>query len=270
MSPNVERARAFTLIELLVVIAIIAIIAALIFPVYARVRETARGTSCLSNLRQIGLATNLYVQDYEETFPMSRFPDPNHLLSGCTSVIIEEPSGGLEGSSVNWKRAIAPNLKNLAVFQCPSNGHTWDPGIFGATPGDESNSYYPKSERLAISYAYNGSFFHEAVPPCWYGEQQPRPRSMVEIEESSNLILLVESRFGFTDLGGWFIPKRGPRGGSEGAFQSHNSACNWLFTDQHAKRLKLQSTCRSKMWTDRYIDKGGGCEKLEQIADEYR
>ena len=63
--------RGFTLIELLVVIAVVAILAALLFPVFAQVREDARKTSCLSNERQLGAALLLYVQDYDEQFPQS-------------------------------------------------------------------------------------------------------------------------------------------------------------------------------------------------------
>ena len=65
--------KAFTLIELLVVIAIIAILAAILFPVFAQAREKARQTSCLSNLKQIGLGLMMYTQDYDETYPMNLF-----------------------------------------------------------------------------------------------------------------------------------------------------------------------------------------------------
>src|SRR5437667_8060368 len=64
--------KGFTLIELLVVIAIIAILAAILFPVFARAREAARKTSCLSNMKQLGLASNMYKQDYDECYADSR------------------------------------------------------------------------------------------------------------------------------------------------------------------------------------------------------
>src|SRR2546429_6669246 len=66
-----RRSSGFTLIELLVVIAIIAILAALLFPVFAQARAKARQTTCVSNLKQVGLAINMYLSDYDETFPWS-------------------------------------------------------------------------------------------------------------------------------------------------------------------------------------------------------
>src|SRR5438093_5568418 len=66
-----QRSKGFTLIELLVVIAIIAILAAILFPVFAQAREKARAITCVSNIKQIGLATAMYVQDYDETFPIA-------------------------------------------------------------------------------------------------------------------------------------------------------------------------------------------------------
>src|SRR5436305_5617690 len=79
-----KNRKAFTLIELLVVIAIIAILAAILFPVFAKAREKARQASCLSNLKQIGLATMQYVQDYDETYYPHRWnsgPDSNPLIA---------------------------------------------------------------------------------------------------------------------------------------------------------------------------------------------
>ena len=266
------RRSGFTQIELLVVIAIIAVLAALLFPVFARAREAARSIACLSNMRQLGLAFDLYLQDYDDTYPMSRFPDATHTLSPCSSGSPDaSPSDNLEGSSLNWKRALAPYVKNIAVFQCPSNSYAWkqvDP--YSSALGDESNWFYPPSQRLPISYAYNGSFFHEAVPACWYGEATERPRNAAEISAPSNLILLLESRFSFPDLGDWFLPKRGPDGGDQGPFQSHNGGCNWAFADGHAKWLKPQATCQGHMWSDIYPDRTHGCSKLSQLAPEYQ
>src|SRR5437763_813925 len=70
--------RGFTLIELLVVIAIIAILAAILFPVFAQARESARTISCLSNMKQIGLSIEMYSQDYDERFPMGTYPGPRN------------------------------------------------------------------------------------------------------------------------------------------------------------------------------------------------
>jgi prepilin-type N-terminal cleavage/methylation domain-containing protein len=95
-------ARGFTLIELLVVIAIIAILAAILFPVFAKAREQARKTSCLSNLKQIGMATMAYTQDYDETLPMASLgacPGPN---------------------AFGWADMIYPYVRNAGVFNCPS------------------------------------------------------------------------------------------------------------------------------------------------------
>jgi len=102
------RKKGFTLIELLVVIAIIAILAAILFPVFAKAREKARQTSCLSNFRQIGLAFIMYAQDYDEMFPS---------YGG--------PAGGPTGE---WYDKIPPYMKNDQIFWCPSAQIYWTGG----------------------------------------------------------------------------------------------------------------------------------------------
>lgn len=102
----------FTLIELLVVIAIISILAAILFPVFARARENARRTSCLSNTKQLGLALMQYVQDYDETFPMANSP----LGAGQTT------PDGLQwtAGAIYWPQIVYPYHKSLQVYWCPS------------------------------------------------------------------------------------------------------------------------------------------------------
>jgi prepilin-type N-terminal cleavage/methylation domain-containing protein/prepilin-type processing-associated H-X9-DG protein len=114
----------FTLIELLVVIAIIAILAAILFPVFAQAREKARTISCLSNTKQIGLATMMYVQDYDETFFSQPWP------GGCpmsqTGYWTDGPSSGLVQPQQHWATLIYPYVKNGQLFHCPSfSGSTY-------------------------------------------------------------------------------------------------------------------------------------------------
>ena len=106
--------KAFTLIELLVVIAIIAILAAILFPVFAKVREKARQASCASNMKQVSLAIMQYTQDYDETFPLAN-----------TGLYQWSP----------WNQAVLPYVKSLAVFNCPDDSSAGAPMPTGAGGG---------------------------------------------------------------------------------------------------------------------------------------
>lgn len=99
-----RRSRAFTLIELLVTIVIIAILEAILFPVFARARENARRSSCMSNLKQIGLGIMMYVQDYDDTYPS-----------------VQRYISGDSGSTTYWYYTIRPYLKNDQIYRCPSS-----------------------------------------------------------------------------------------------------------------------------------------------------
>lgn len=134
---NQSTRRGFTLIELLVVIAIIAILAAILFPAFAKARESARRASCSSNLKQIGLAILQYKQEYDEKYPS--FGPP---------------------VTVGWADAVQPFLKSTQLFQCPSEptGANSDPNATnflggGTGPGAYSDYFYNGGLNF-----YNGSF----------------------------------------------------------------------------------------------------------------
>jgi prepilin-type N-terminal cleavage/methylation domain-containing protein/prepilin-type processing-associated H-X9-DG protein len=122
--------RGFTLIELLVVIAIIAILAAILFPVFAKAREAARATACKNNLKQIGTGMAMYVQDYDETYP------------------------GRSQLYGHWGYAVQPYIKNFNVFQCPSNPIKNN----NATGGPDPSGQYVK-----VSYGINAWIFGNPI-----------------------------------------------------------------------------------------------------------
>lgn len=107
------KRRAFTLIELLVVISIIAVLAAILFPVFARARENARRTSCLNNLKQIGLGMMMYAQDYDETYP------PYQRTSSEAP-----PFPFWQTNRWEWAHMIFPYTKNTQVYRCPNGNDT--------------------------------------------------------------------------------------------------------------------------------------------------
>lgn len=130
------RNRAFTLIELLVVIAIIAILAAILFPVFAQAREKARTASCSSNVRQLGLGVRMYVQDYDERFPFGGWM-PN------------------ADATWEWQNSTASYIKNKGIYYCPSSGD------------DNENPSNPQEwawNRNPVSYLYNNQLGINRTP----------------------------------------------------------------------------------------------------------
>lgn len=120
-----KRSNAFTLIELLVVIAIISILAAILFPVFARSREAARKTTCTSNLKQIGMAAFMYAQDYDETFPWLMQDKRNNIdQTGFSWGMVSGPpkwSVDINGKrGVFMEAAFQPYIKNTGIFVCPT------------------------------------------------------------------------------------------------------------------------------------------------------
>ena len=157
MSPDTSASsrRAFTLIELLVVIAIIAILAAILFPVFAQAREAARKTMCLNYNKQLGLGLQMYAQDYDEMLPSWPFqPDST----------IANPMFQTWGHAM-WVEATMPYIKSGGVFACP-NGPK-NPGYLRGPAGNQAyvhlayneyimNSNWGKSSLAALSGGVNG------------------------------------------------------------------------------------------------------------------
>ncbi|MBW3622976.1 MAG: DUF1559 domain-containing protein [Armatimonadetes bacterium] len=130
-SPLDSSRRGFTLIELLVVIAIIAILAAILFPVFAKARERARQTSCASNMKQIGIALHAYFSDWDDTLP----PLEVYITYG---------------DGKGWTERVRSYNKSLTLFQCPSDYHNFSYGMnWGATSSNRGTVDYTAEVKLA-------------------------------------------------------------------------------------------------------------------------
>jgi prepilin-type N-terminal cleavage/methylation domain-containing protein/prepilin-type processing-associated H-X9-DG protein len=215
-SSFIKTSKGFTLIELLVVIAIIAILAAILFPVFARARENARRASCMSNLKQIGLGVMQYTQDYDEKMP-------SRVNFGT--------------QTQNWREVIQPYVKSTQLFACPSNtGNT-----LTTYPRYDNNG--PKR-----SYSINGDNTNigGTAPTGNNGDAA----SLSGIASVSQVILVGET------AAGWEYPEMYVGAPDATAFANamftpgHLGNSNYLFVDGHVKAMKPLATATPvNMWT---------------------
>ena len=162
----------FTLIELLVVIAIISILAAILFPVFAKAREKARQTSCESNLKQIGLGILQYVQDYDEMFPIGQ--------AGGGGVVNASSTGfGSSERGPGWAGQIYSYVKSAGLFACPD-----DP---------TSAITYTTTPLTPVSYLYNSNLTHQAQTgaPNW---DFPTGVNNAKLTAPTNIVMLFEQQ----------------------------------------------------------------------------
>ena len=237
-----HKKSAFTLIELLVVIAIIAILAAILFPVFARARENARRASCQSNLKQIGLGILQYVQDYDEKMPSSQ----------NDGIFVNAP----------WHVLIQPYVKSYQLFKCPSNTST---GAVNDTKKPEAQAAGVPTAGVPVSYMCNGGYTATdqfggtddfARPFTWYGAKGAT--SLASINSPATTLFVIEQAGGDTrplaiELGVF----TGTTGNPASQFTNHLTTTNMLFGDGHVKAMKPSQTATStiNMWTN---DNGNG------------
>ncbi|MES2464176.1 MAG: prepilin-type N-terminal cleavage/methylation domain-containing protein [Armatimonadota bacterium] len=220
----VRTNRGFTLIELLVVIAIIAILAAILFPVFSKAREKARQTSCLANEKQMGTAWQMYTQDYDEM------------------VVPWSTTGASGGSAFIWDRILQPYTKSEGVLLCPSAGdsftsYTYSASVGGATAAEPIRTLaaiaYPAQTPI-IGECVGGAAFADPTNniPGWSwsfiipdatGGQQARGVKYIKFE---NGVATGEKT--------WILSTERNNAGSIKANQ-HNEGANYSFADGHAK-----------------------------------
>ena len=222
-----RRARGFTLIEILIVITIIAILAALLFPVFARTRENARRTACISNLKQIGLGLMQYIQDADEQ-------NTRQWYGGNSGP--SDPMG--TGDRYKWMDAIFPYVKNEALFNCPSHAL---PVTIGTSTFDK---YQFRNGRHWGSYAANVAYYPNSSTGPFYGPFQSRSQSTWEAPASTVYAVDGAGRFEVAWPDGPNPPiNPGPPRNLYSPFQMierHLDTCSVLFCDGHAKALKLE------------------------------
>jgi len=244
---SVQKRRAFTLIELLVVIAIIAILAAILFPVFARARAQARKTVCLSNMKQVALGSMMYTQDFDETFPVERNPNTYNPPA---------PNG------YTWHYSVYPYTKNKQMWHCPEDSRNvaWNEGYLDA------QLFGPWNVDSHLSYAYNGAVFDNS-----------NGVKLANFQAPAQVIMVLDSRMEYPDLGYWCTPwdLSSPFGlVGAGAWTSHGGICNWAFADGHVKSIKLAATAAPTwMWYEGNVNQNDVTNFLNGINNtntEYR
>ncbi len=204
------RRNGFTLIELLVVIAIIAILAAILFPVFARAREKARQTNCLSNVKQIMLGVLMYAQDYDEMLPNEQY---------------NFGGGGNAAGDGTWRGAIFPYVKNAQLFECPS--HSLGGTVFDGRYDDQT---------LNASYAINDWHQDSGSP------SPPQNQPLARVVSPSQTIFILESSGPADDICPSAI-EHGQMPRDMTAARRHNDGANYGFVDGHAKWLQPTDLC---------------------------
>jgi len=230
-----HRRPAFTLIELLVVIAVIAILAAILFPVFAQAREKARQTSCLSNLKQIGSAYMMYAQDFDEGLP----PHVTERTAPAGT-----PDTAAARAPYSYKTKLAPYVKNEQVFKCPSAPAWPAPG-----PGRWFTTDYGNNHNEANLPAATQRAWYQANPDFGFNETTP----LASIAFPAQFILIGDAgrASGLPSRGGmypqpWaFDDSAQPDANQQARFlPRHSAGGNLAYADGHARWTRPEKTWR--------------------------
>ena len=255
--------KGFTLIELLVVIAIIAILAAILFPVFAQAREKARQASCLSNVKQLGTATQLYIDDYDETLPYRmRFDGwPGSEWDSyprCSLGPVQDPwIGGISPAAMTWMDCIFPYVKNLQIYVCPSFRKTvkWD---FWAknllVPG-----YGYNADLMPAGSTYENCSANQVVPGIALGEIKNTAETVFICDtgsENGNMSGAATWSKGAVYPGFVDTSMEASWAGWNSGLR-HISGANFCMADGHAKYFKKN---QGPLETDVYATTGNGAK----------
>jgi len=225
------KSTGFTLIELLVVIAIIAILAAILFPVFAQAREAARLTQCVSNLKQIWQAMQMYVDDHDETMPPRR-----GFLPGFN-----------ENLCLTWKHLILPYHKNAELFRCPTNPASRVPDQ--AADPSTCPSNLQMQPRFMRGYFYHHAFFKSSFQAGSAGWWAGAGYRYSQITHPATAIVIGENKDIFPDYGQWIsFFRRGqwdqmPYSNWGANHRGSDLQSNLVFADGHAKYTHWNATC---------------------------
>ena len=266
--------RGFTLIELLVVIAIIAILAAILFPVFAKAREKARQGSCLSNEKQIGVALMQYVQDYDETYPQSYY-------------YLNPAVGGAAGY-FQWSYTTQPYIRNWQIFVCPGDKNR------GLAPTNDFDYQAPRISYISNEVLMGRPRAHfQAVPMA----AVDAPAGLIAVSEITDYPFAIGGSSGISGYAykshrpmNHTVPWNNDSAASppyrqvtvaeaQAAFAAaqaatapmgeeqphiryispdrHNGGANYQFADGHAKWLRFETALAAQNWGARYYSMGG-------------
>jgi len=256
------RTKAFTLIELLVVIAIIAILAAILFPVFAKAKEAAKKTACLNNVKQMGLSSIMYSGDYDDILPETSWDGPCSQpapAAGSQYVVV---SDNFFSGVYAWPLAIMPYSKNYSILVCPDDQLKGGYDKLGSlcyedqlllmnVPGayaGMSSVVGAMAKVLPLSYAGN-YYMSEVYDTAIAGSRSARTPSAKEFPNS--MVVNPSNVFYITDVGstvtngnpfaGWYVAPGYDVAGRWSTGIRHAGGRNWTFCDGHAKFFKDDS-----------------------------